>query len=143
MLIWVRKLNKLYFFLDYFSGLCYKFECSKTSFFVKGGVDLISYLSDNLGRGVGHFLAKNMYALLLMLGLNSEALNYFPMHENWKLTNKKVMFCEMFLSLAFKWSVYQSGDAPKQWYFGRNLLNKLSAAAVLNFLLLNSFFFSL
>ena len=48
------------------------------------------------------------------------------------------MFCEMFLSLAFKWSAYQSGVAPKQWYFGRNLLNKLSAAVFLDLLLLKS-----
>ena len=44
----------------------------------------------------------------------------------------------MFLSLAFKWSAYQSGVAPKQWYFGWNLLNKLSAAVFLDFLLLKS-----
>ena len=37
------------------------------------------------------------------------------------------MFCEMFLSLAFIWSAYQSGVAPQQWYLGSNLLNKLSA----------------
>ena len=48
------------------------------------------------------------------------------------------MFCEMFLSLAFKWSAYQSDVAPKQWYFGRNLLNKLSAAVFLDLLLLKS-----
>ena len=52
------------------------------------------------------------------------------------------MFCEMFLSLAFKWSAYQSGVAPKQWYFGRNLLNKLSAAVFfIGFLLLKSLSF--
>ena len=36
---------------------------------------------------------------------------------------------------------YQSGVAPKQWYFDRNLLNKLSAPVFfLDFLLLKSLF---
>ena len=39
----------------------------------EGGIDLISYLYDNLGWGVGHVLAKNTYEYLLMLGLKSEA----------------------------------------------------------------------
>ena len=53
------------------------------------------------------------------------------------------MFCEMFLSLAVKCSAYQSGVASKQWYFGRNLLNKLSAAVFFffDFLLLKSLSF--
>ena len=49
------------------------------------------------------------------------------------------MFCEMFLSLAFKWCAYKSGVAPKHWYFCRNLHNKLSAAVFFkDFLLLKS-----
>ena len=61
-----------------------------------------------------------------------------------KLTDLKVMFCEKKkLSLAFKWSAYQSGIAPKRWYFGRNLLNKLSAAVFLRFFFPEKSFFSL
>ena len=86
MLIWVGKLNKLYFFL-FFLVLCYTFECSKICFWQgEGGVDLISYLYDNLGRGGSPcFGQKHIW------------IGCYARPEFWGLTLKTIFQCMIYI----------------------------------------------